>query len=143
MAKHFRSQLFFSGGNIRAYHGEKGITRYYFSTRDTIFHQHLIVELVDFNYRKKWKLMKTEDNKFIRIQEINRSSIEVSGPVPGRKICTIIPESIFNYQIIPLINPLTTIYFVACNNCLKDREEPDLFFGTFKIHENNKLCYHY
>src|SRR5690625_3905366 len=72
---------FFSGGNIRVHQSEKGIIRYYFYTKDTISHQHLIVELVEFNYKKKWKLMKTEDEKFIKVQEIDPSTIEVSGPV--------------------------------------------------------------
>lgn len=64
---------------------ENTIMRYYFSMKDTILNYYLATELIDFNYRKEWKLMKTDDDQFIRIQVIDRSSIEVLGPAPRKE----------------------------------------------------------
>jgi|GEM_PF-1011852 len=41
--------------------------------------------LIDFDHRKEWKLMKTDDDQFIRIQVIDRSSIEVLGPASRKE----------------------------------------------------------
>lgn len=64
---------------------ENTIMRYYFSMKDTILNYYLATELIDFDHRKEWKLMKTDDDQFIRIQVIDRSSIEVLGPAPRKE----------------------------------------------------------
>lgn len=64
---------------------ENTIMRYYFSAKDTILNYYLATELIDFDHRRKWKLMKTDDDQFIRIQAIDRSSIEVLGPASRKE----------------------------------------------------------
>ncbi len=72
---------FFSGGSTKVKEGEKGIVRYYFSTRDTIFSDFLVIELVDYDHKERWKIMKSNMEEYLRIIEIDESTIEVLGPV--------------------------------------------------------------
>jgi len=47
-----------------------GTTQFFISTKDSIYSNLLVRNLVDFNYKKKWKLMGTYDNQLIKIKYV-------------------------------------------------------------------------
>ena len=61
-------------------------TQFFFSTRDTIYSNFFLEELVDFNFKKGWKLIRTDEGKYIKILEIEEyKTIEVFGPMESQK----------------------------------------------------------
>lgn len=38
-------------------------------------------ELVDYDYKKRWKLIYTNEDQYVKIQELTENMIEVFGPV--------------------------------------------------------------
>ena len=72
---------YFSSGQIEIGEREIVTPKFFFSTTDTILSEFYVRELVDYDHKEKWKLMKTSLNEFIQINEIDESMIEVMGPV--------------------------------------------------------------
>jgi len=73
--------MFFSIGQKR------GAAQFFISTKDSIYSNFHLKNLVDFNHRKKWKIIETDDNQFIKIKEVGtgevgfgNGEIELYGP---------------------------------------------------------------
>lgn len=73
--------LFFSSGQIPI--GERDIItpQFFFSTHDTILSNYYMERLEEFDYKKRWKLIYTNEDQYLKIQELTDSTIEVFGPV--------------------------------------------------------------
>lgn len=57
-------------------------SQFFYSTADTIYDNFHLELLEDFNHKRRWKVIKTNKDSYIKILEINDSSIEVFGPSP-------------------------------------------------------------
>lgn len=74
------SSMFFSSGQ-KAIGGNEIVTpQLFISKNDSILENFHLVELVDFDHKERFKLIKTSNNSFIKIQETDDSHIEVYGP---------------------------------------------------------------
>lgn len=72
---------YFSSGQIKLGEREINTPKFFFSKMDSILSEFYVTELLDYNHKESWKLMKTSMNEFIRINEIDETTIEVMGPV--------------------------------------------------------------
>jgi len=75
------SQFFSVGGIPAELHEENGKIQFFFSTRDTILSNFYMERLEDFDYKKRWKLIYTNEGQYLKIQELTDTTIEVFGPV--------------------------------------------------------------
>ncbi len=72
--------MYFSSGQKRVGPNEIVTAQYFFSTKDTILQNFHVEELVDSDHRNRNKIIFTNENTFLKIQEIDESNIEVFGP---------------------------------------------------------------
>ena len=76
------ASMYFSSGQ-KAIGGNEIVTpQFFISKNDTILQNFHLEELVDFDHKKRFKLIKTSDNSFIKIRQKDESHITLSGPVP-------------------------------------------------------------
>ena len=71
---------YFSSGQKRVGGNEMVTPQFFISKNDSILENFHLEELVEFNHKQKFKLIKTSDNTYIKLQEIDESNIEVHGP---------------------------------------------------------------
>lgn len=72
--------LFFSIGQKPIGSNEIITPQFFISTKDSIHANFYLKSLVDFNHRKRYKIIKTNEETYIKIQEIDEHYIEVYGP---------------------------------------------------------------
>jgi len=79
--------MFFSIGQKPVGSNQIRTTQFFISTKDSIYSNFHVKNLIDFNHRKKWKVMQTNDNQFIKIKEVGigeyeagNGEIELYGP---------------------------------------------------------------
>lgn len=72
--------MFFSVGSKPIGKNEIVTTQFFISDKDSIYANFYMKSLVDFDHRKGFKLIKTNEDTYLRIQEINDQHIEVYGP---------------------------------------------------------------
>ena len=72
--------LFFSIGQKPVGVNDIRTTQFFISTSDSIYANFYLISLEDFNYKKKFKIIKTSEGSFIKIQEIDEEHITVYGP---------------------------------------------------------------
>lgn len=77
------STIYFSIGQKRIGRNEIVRPQFFISTNDSIQENFYLEELVEFNHKQKYKLIKTSDNSYLKLQEIEETHIEISGPVPS------------------------------------------------------------
>lgn len=77
------STIYFSSGQKKVGGNEIVTPQFFISTKDSIQENFYLEELVEFNYKQKYKLIKTSEDTYIKLQEIDEDHIEVSGPVPS------------------------------------------------------------
>ena len=71
---------FFSVGQKPVGAGGIITAQFFISTSDSIYSNFYLTSLDGFNHRKKFKLIKTSEGTYLKIQEINEQNIEVYGP---------------------------------------------------------------
>lgn len=75
------TSYFFSLGSKPIGRNEIWTPQFFFSTRDSIFSNFHMENLEDFDHKERWKLIKTSEDQYIGIQELDDELIEVFGPV--------------------------------------------------------------
>ncbi len=73
--------FFFSIGQKPIGSNEIVTTQFFIATQDSIYANFYVEDLIDFNHRRKWKLIETSENQFIKIKELETNQLEISGPV--------------------------------------------------------------
>ncbi|MFK8103203.1 MAG: hypothetical protein AB8G15_11785 [Saprospiraceae bacterium] len=58
-------------------------THFFLSTSDSIRANFHVKNLIDFNWKKRWKIIKTSDDTYLKIRELDTSKIALSGPSPS------------------------------------------------------------
>lgn len=92
------STIYFSSGQKKVGGNEIVTPQFFISTNDSIQENFYLKELVEFNHKQKYKLIKTSDNTYLKLQEIDEAHIDVYGPAPSiNEIDSIIHE----YRKIP------------------------------------------
>lgn len=72
---------FFSVGSVKIGPRQIATPQFFFATRDTILSDFYMERLEDFDHKKKWKLIYTNEGQYLKIQELTDTTIEVFGPV--------------------------------------------------------------
>jgi len=106
------SSMFFSIGQKPVGSFERRTTQFFISTQDSIYSNFHVKNLIDFNHRKKWKVMETNDNQFIKIKEVGKKDyelgsgeIELYGPAKTKNVLdTLLASNFTTFNgVLPLI----------------------------------------
>jgi len=115
--------MFFSIGSKPVGPNEVGTAQFFISTQDSIYSNFHVKKLIDFNHRKKWKVIETNDNQFIKIKGVgigkywmDNEEIELYGPAKTKRELNTIKPIHFTFfnGMLPLIPD--SILFVLKKN---------------------------
>lgn len=89
---------YFSSGQKKVGVGEIVTPQFFISRNDSILENFYVEELLEFNHKKKYKLIETNAKIYLKIQEIEADHLEVYGPVSSiNELDSVVNE----YIIIP------------------------------------------
>lgn len=75
--------FYFSSGQRKVGGNEIVTPQFFLSTQDSILNNFYLLELIEVDHKKKYKLLKTNDNTYLKLQEIDTDHIDVYGPAPS------------------------------------------------------------
>lgn len=86
---HWQSQenpsYYFSSGHKKVGSNEIVTSQFFISTLDSILDKYHLIELIEFDHKDRYKLMKTSDDNFIKIKELDETHLEIYGPAQSKE----------------------------------------------------------